>query len=99
MGTIAIRQSREILDNVVNIIAIELLCATQACDLINEARRNPLMGGKGTRVAYQLIREHIPHLKEDRELYKEIGTMVAVMRSGALVEAVESAIGEMKGYA
>jgi histidine ammonia-lyase len=50
-------------------------------------------------MAYQLIREHIPHLNEDRELYKEIGTMVAVMRSGALVDAVESAVGEIKGYA
>ncbi|MGD8834046.1 MAG: histidine ammonia-lyase [Desulfobacteraceae bacterium] len=99
MGTIAIRQSREILDNVLNIIAIELLCATQACDLINDARRPPLVGGRGTRVAYELIRDHIPHLKADRELYKEIGAMVDVIRSGALVEAVESAIGEMKGYA
>ncbi len=97
MGTIAIRQTREILDNVEKIIAIELLCATQACDLINEERT--LTGGKGTRVAYDLIRDHIPHLENDRELYKEIETMGQVMRSGELVAAVESAIGKIKGYA
>jgi histidine ammonia-lyase len=97
MGTIAIRQTREILDNVEKIIAIELLCAAQACDLINEART--LIGGKGTRVAYRLIRERIPHLEDDRELYKEIDTMAAMVRSGELVEAVESAIGEIKGFA
>ncbi len=99
MGTIAIRQAREILDNVVNIIAIELLCATQACDLINADRNRALVGGKGTSVAYKIVREHVPHLKEDREIYKEIGTMADIMCSGELVEAVESAMGEVKGYA
>ena len=97
MGTIAIRQTREILDNVEKIVAVELLCATQACDLINEDRT--LIGGKGTRVAYELIRRHIPHLENDRELYKEIETMVSVMRSGELSYAVEDAIGELKGFA
>jgi histidine ammonia-lyase len=38
MGTIAIRQSREILTNVENVIAIELLCAAQAYDLLTETR-------------------------------------------------------------
>ena len=94
MGTIAIRQTREILDNVTRVIAIELLCATQACDLINETRT--LTGGKGTRVAYKLIRDHIPHLETDREIYKEIETMVEIIRSGELLSAVESAIGKIK---
>ncbi len=94
MGTIAIRQTREILDNVTRIIAIELLCATQARDLINTAQ--PLYGGKGTRVAYQYIRDRIPHLEADREIYKEIDRMADIIQSGELLSDVESAIGRLK---
>ncbi len=94
MGTIAIRQTREILDNVTRIVAIELLCAVQARDLINTV--HPLYGGKGTRVAYQLIRDHIPHLETDREIYKEIGQMEEIIQTGELLSAVEAAIGKLK---
>ncbi len=99
MGTIAIRQTREILDNVEKIVAIELLCAAQACDLINQDRKPGLVGGQGTRAAYDLVRHHIPPLERDRELYKEIGAMAELMRSGELIAAVETAIGEIKGFA
>ena len=60
MGTIAIRQCREILNNVEHVIAIEMLCAAQAYDLLTE--NNPLKAGKGTREAYKIIREKIPYL-------------------------------------
>ncbi|MDP3546659.1 MAG: histidine ammonia-lyase, partial [Phreatobacter sp.] len=36
MGTIAIRQCREILDNVEHVLAVEMLCAAQAYDLLTE---------------------------------------------------------------
>jgi histidine ammonia-lyase len=60
MGTIAIRQCREILNNVEHVIAVEMLCAAQAYDLLTE--NNPLKAGKGTREAYKIIREKIPYL-------------------------------------
>ncbi len=94
MGTIAMRQSRAILENVENVVAIELLCAAQAYDLITE--KNPMSGGLGTRVAYEVIRRHVPYLDKDRELYRDIEAMVAVLRSGEIVEAVEKAVGPMK---
>ncbi len=95
MGTIAIRQSREILNNVEYVIAIELLCAAQAYDLINQI--NPMTGGVGTRVAYEVVRRHVPYLDKDRDLYLDIETMVKVLRSGEIVEAVEAAVGTLKG--
>lgn len=95
MGTIAIRQSREILENVENVVAIELLCAAQAYDLITEKR--PMQGGVGTRVAYEVVRRHVPYLDRDRDLYLDIETMVKVLRSGEIVEAVEAAVGTLKG--
>lgn len=97
MGTIAMRQAREILDNVVHIIAIELLCAAQAYDLITENRH--LKAGAGTRVAHETIREKVPFLSHDRELYQDINLVVDLIRSGKLVNQVETAAGEIKGVA
>ncbi len=95
MGSIAMRQTREILENVENVVAIELLCAAQAYDLITlEA---PLKYGIGTRAAYQVIRRHIPYLDKDRELHQDIETMVRVLRSGEIVKEVEKAVGPIKG--
>ena len=94
MGTIAIRQTEEILRNVERVVAIELICAAQALDLLNENRK--MVGGQGTRAAYRVIREHIPYLDKDRELYVDIEAMVAILRSGELVRAVESMVGEIE---
>lgn len=97
MGTIAIRQTEQILRNVERVVAIELLCAAQAWDLLIEKQK--LVGGEGTRVAHKIIRDQIPHLRKDRELYIDIDKMVSIMCSGKLTNAVESAIGEIKGCA
>jgi histidine ammonia-lyase len=94
MGTIAIRQCREILNNVEHVIAIEMLCAAQAYDLLTE--NNPLKAGKGTREAYKIIREKIPYLDKDRVLSKDIDAMVSLLRSEAIVKGVEEAVGELK---
>ncbi len=97
MGTIAIRQTREILFNVEYIIAIELLCACQAYDLLRF--ENPAGPGRGTRAACDVIRRHVPYLDKDRELYLDIETVVGLMRSGEIVKDVEAAVGEINGYA
>jgi len=97
MGSIAMRQAREILTNVENVIAIELLCAAQAYDLLT--KNNPMKAGLGTREAYRVIREHVPYMARDRELYIDIESMVNVIRSGEMVDAVEKAAGEIKGIA
>lgn len=97
MGTIAIRQSREILNNVEYIIAIELLCAAQAYDLLTE--KTPLKSGKGTQAAHKIIRQHVPFFEKDRDLYKDIEAIAALVRNEKIIHAVEQAIGEMKGWA
>ncbi len=95
MGSIAIRQTREILANVEHVVAIELLCAAQAYDLLTE--KQPLSAGLGTRAAYAVIRRHVAYLAADRELYRDIAAIVAVLRSGEMVAAVEAAVGEIAG--
>ena len=94
MGTIGMRQSRQILTNVENVIAIELLCAAQAYDLLSE--KHPLTAGKGTREAYRIIRRHVPYMDQDRELYKDMETMLNVLRSGEILDAVEAAVGRIR---
>jgi histidine ammonia-lyase len=93
MGTIAIRQCREILDNVEHVLAVEMLCAAQAYDLLTEEKK--MEGGKGTRVAYRVIRETISYLAEDRELAVDIGNMVALIRSGKIIAEVEKVVGKL----
>jgi len=88
MGSIAARKATEILRNVEYILAIELLCAAQGIDF-----RGLDKLGKGTSIAYSMIRKRVPVLKEDRVLCKDVEAMVELIRSGELVEAVERALG------
>jgi histidine ammonia-lyase len=91
MGTISARKCREILRNTEHVIAIELLCAAQAMDLFTNMKP-----GQGTLVAYRMIRDTVPHLEGDRVLSKDIETVVSLLKSSTIVEAVESAIGDLK---
>jgi histidine ammonia-lyase len=93
MGTIAMRQTQEILANVEHIIAIELLCATQAYDLINADRA--MKAGKGTQRAYEVIRSKVPYLETDREIHLDIEKLIALIRSDELINEVEAAVGEI----
>ncbi len=97
MGSIAMRQAREILTNVENVIAIELLCAAQAYDLLTENK--PMKAGLGTREAYRVIRRFVPYMDRDRELYRDIESVVDMIRSEEMIKAVENAVGEIKGVA
>jgi histidine ammonia-lyase len=90
MGTIAARKGREIVANTENVIGIELLCAAQALDLFTN-----LKPGEGTLAAYQAIRRVISHLDTDRFLAPDIDAMRELMRSGAILAAVEDRVGEL----
>ncbi len=90
MGTIAARKARRILENAENVVAIELMCAAQAMDLFTNMRP-----GDGTREAYRLLRETVPHLDQDRYLAGDIEAVRALMKSGRLIDAVEEAVGKL----
>lgn len=66
MGTTGARKSREIITNVENIVAIELMCATQGVEL-REKKTSEKM-----RLVINAVREIVPHLDEDREIYEDI---------------------------
>jgi len=88
MGANAARHAREIVENVRTIVAIELMTATQAIDL---RRDGPSRLGRATSAAHGKVREHVSKLERDRQLSPDIETMVGLIRSGELLEAVEAA--------
>jgi histidine ammonia-lyase len=91
MGTISARKCMEVVKNTEQVIAIELLCSAQAMDLFTNIKP-----GEGTLVAYEAIRDAIPHLDKDRVLSKDIETMMPLMRSGKIIEEVERVVGTLK---
>ncbi|WP_220184093.1 histidine ammonia-lyase [Thermoactinomyces mirandus] len=90
MGTIASRQAMEIVDNVRNVLAIELMCAAQSLDM-----REGKKLGKGTRIAYDLIRSRVKTLNDDRILYRDIKNIYDMIKDGTLAETVEKVIGNL----
>jgi histidine ammonia-lyase len=91
MGTISARKCREVVQNAENVIAIELMCAAQALDLFTN-----MQPGAGTQAAYAVIREVVPHLENDRILSKDVAQIVGLIRSGAILDAVENAVGRVR---
>ena len=81
MGSTAARKANEILENVEYIVAIELLCASQAIEF-----RGPEKLGKGTRLAYSTIRKAVPMVKEDRLLSADIETIRKMIRTGEFLK-------------
>jgi histidine ammonia-lyase len=90
MGPVAIRKFNEVLKNVANVLGIEMMSAAQAMDF-----RTPLKPGKGTQVAYDVIRKYVKHLDDDRVLYPDVIKCGELVWSGELVDAVEAEIGEI----
>lgn len=90
MGTIAARKAYVILKNARKVVAMELLAACQAIDL----RGNRGLG-KGTQAAYDIIRNEIPRLREDRVMHRDIDRCEELVVENKLVEAVEREIGKL----
>jgi histidine ammonia-lyase len=90
MGTIAARKARQVLENVKQVAAIELLCAAQALDLFTN-----LKPGKGTLAAYKVIRRHVKHMERDRELAPDIAVVAGLIDNGELLKAVEKVTGPL----
>lgn len=103
MGAIAARKARSILNNTRRVLAIELLCAAQGLDFrIHEATKcsggsmhKQLSPAPGVAAAHKLIRDHIPFLEEDRELYIDMQKAETLITSGELLRTVESTVGPL----
>jgi histidine ammonia-lyase len=88
MGPIAARQAYAVLQNVERILAIELLVAGQALDF-----RAPLVPADGPRATLLTLRAKVPHLEHDRLLFLDMEAAAELVRSGAVLDAAQSAVG------
>lgn len=75
MGATSALKCYEILDRVETVLAIEMLCASQALDF-----RQPLQAGRGPRAAHAVLREHIPFAEADRYFGADIATATRLLR-------------------
>lgn len=90
MGTIAARKAREIMENARKVLAMELLAACQAVDL-----RGKKQLGRGTEIAYNIVREKVSPMDEDRIMYKEINLCEDIIKSNIILSRVEELVGEL----
>jgi histidine ammonia-lyase len=90
MGMTAARQAAQILENTEQVLAIELLCATQGIDF-----RAPLQPGRGTVAAQHLIRKHVPRLDRDRILAPDLQRAMELVRGGEMLGVVGKAVGRL----
>ena len=82
-------KAAEIIENVRNVLAIELLCASQGLDFIQQKP------GQGVTIAHRIIREHIPTLSQDRVMASDIQTMLELIWNQTLIEKIEDQIGPL----
>ncbi len=91
MGTIAARKFTQILRNAENVVAMELLSATQALDLLA-----PLQPNAAVKAAFEHIRKTVPFAKEDRVFSKDVEAIKGMMVRGELMAAVEKSVGSLE---
>ncbi len=90
MGAISAIHARQVVDNVRIILAIELMCASQAL----EFRKNDgLRPGIGVRSAWSSIRSVVPQLAFDRELAPDICLIAELIANETIVDEVEKSVG------
>ncbi|MBT8496542.1 MAG: histidine ammonia-lyase, partial [Deltaproteobacteria bacterium] len=83
MGATAALKLNRIHDHVRTVLAIELLVAALGLDL-----RKPLEPNPKLKAAYDLIREHVTPMLDDRPIYPDITAVRAVIDDGSLLAAV-----------
>ncbi|RVU55621.1 histidine ammonia-lyase [Anaerosphaera multitolerans] len=91
MGTIGARKARTILNHAQHVISIELLCAAQAADFGSIEKL-----GKGSREAYNTMREKVDYMENDVIFYPDMDKAFELVEKHELLDRVERVVGELK---
>lgn len=91
MGMTAARHARQCVRNAEVGVALEALCAAQGLEL-----RAPLRPARATAAALAAVREAIPALTDSRAIKPDVDAVVELVRSGALLEAVQGEVGPLE---
>lgn len=81
MGSIGARKALRVINNLEKILAIELLCASQAIDF-----RRPLKSSKTLDEVHQMIRSQIEHRTEDQIFSMDIDKSIELIQNRDLLE-------------
>lgn len=90
MGTIAARKFARVLDNVKNILAMELLGASQGLGFLA-----PLEPTAGVQSAYGKIREQVSFAKSDRMFSEDVEKIRGLIDDDSLLNVVEKTVGPL----
>lgn len=85
MGSIGVRKSLKIVENLEKILAIEMLTAAQGFDF-----RRPLKSGVLVEKAHEIIRRYITFADTDRVFYEDIEKAIHLVRSKELISAINA---------
>src|SRR6266508_1440982 len=86
------RRLAAMVENAMNVVAIELLAAAQGCDF-----HAPLKSSAPLERVRARLRERVPGLDHDRYLAPDIAAAADLVRSGALAAAVEVSLPSVEG--
>lgn len=84
MGGFAARKALTVVQHVETVIAIELLAACQALDLLR-----PLRTTAALEAVHKLVRSRVPPLDKDRFMQPDIDAVLELVRSGQIYDAVK----------
>jgi histidine ammonia-lyase len=90
MGATSATKLLQVVKNAETVLAIEVMSAAQALDFIH-----PLKAGRGVEAAHREVRKVISFAESDRLFHDDIQSALALLRSGRLVAAAESAAGAL----
>lgn len=97
MGWHAARKLRKAVDGLASVLAIELLTALRALDIRCAATLPNLVAGRATGAVRDLFRSNgVAGPGPDRHLAPEIGAATDLVRSGAVLAAVQSVTGDLR---
>ena len=92
MGAFAARKARDVVKNTLYVVSVELLCAAQGLEFATPGLRP----GRGVEAAYEVIREKVAPLAEDRAQTPDIEAVAALVESGRLQSRVEQVVGTLE---
>ena len=81
MGSIAVRKSLRIVENLEKILGIEMMCAAQGFDFRKPMKSNILLDDM-----HDLIREHIPFADTDRVFSDDIEKVIKLLQSKEIIK-------------
>ena len=91
MGTIAARKFKSIVNNAENVVAMELLSASQALDMLGG-----LKPAAGVLAAYECIRTRVPYADKDRIFSLDVKEISKLIQSNQLLTSAVNKSGQLE---